>query len=488
MTHNINNVGWNFDNSYIHLPSNLMSKIKPVKVKLPKLEILNHQLAKELDLNFKDNTEQDLALIFSGNKLPIGSETIAQAYAGHQFGYFTNLGDGRAHLIGEHLNKKKQRFDIQFKGSGKTPYSRNGDGRAALGPMLREYLISEAMHSLNIPTTRSLAVVSTGENILRERYLKGAILTRTASSHIRVGTFQYLASLGNIEDLKKLFFYTIERHYSEIKKLKNPAVALLNLLMDRQIYLTINWMRVGFIHGVINTDNVTLSGETIDYGPCAFMDYYHPNTVFSSIDQNGRYSFMNQEIVCHWNISRFAETLIPFFAENEKESIGIGKEIIDQFPHKFKTNWIEMMKNKLGFIGDFNEDKIFIDKLLLWMEKNKADYTNTFLYLMNNKEILNEIYNNEEFTNLYYQWKERINKNPKDKDDYLSLMKKNNPRFIPRNYLVESALHDASENDDYNKFNKILDLIKNPYDNNINEFNTPSPISFNENYKTYCGT
>ena len=488
MTHNIDNIGWNFDNSYIHLPNNLMSKIKPIKVKLPKLEILNYNLAKELDLNFKNNTDQDLALIFSGNKLPIGSEAIAQAYAGHQFGYFTNLGDGRAHLIGEHLNKKKQRFDIQFKGSGKTPYSRNGDGRAALGPMLREYLISEAMNSLNIPTTRSLAVVSTGENILRERYLKGAILTRTASSHIRVGTFQYLASLGNIEDLKKLFFYTIERHYSEIKQLKNPAVALLNSLMDRQISLTINWMRVGFIHGVMNTDNVTLSGETIDYGPCAFMDYYHPNTVFSSIDQKGRYSFMNQEIVCHWNISRFAETLIPFFAENEKESIEIGREIIDQFPLKFKTHWIEMMKNKLGFIGDFNEDKIFIDKLLLWMEKNNADYTNTFLYLMNNKEISDEVYNNDEFINLYYQWKERINKNLKNKDDYLSLMQKNNPKVIPRNYLVESALHDASENDDYNKFNKILDLIKNPYDNNINEFNTPSPISFNKNYKTYCGT
>ena len=302
----------------------MLTKLAPTPVKTPELVALNHSLSKDLGLDFSNINDKNLASIFSGNLLPEGSDTIAQAYAGHQFGHFTLLGDGRAIVIGEHLSKNNKRFDIQFKGSGKTPYSRNGDGRAALGPMLREYIISEAMHALGIPTTRSLAVVKTGEKVIRETPLDGAILTRVAESHIRVGTFQYAVIAEDKKDLKILFDYTIDRHYPHIKDSKNPAVDLLKIVIEKQTKLVVDWMRVGFIHGVMNTDNMTISGETIDYGPCAFMNFYNPNTVFSSIDYQGRYSYGNQPTIMHWNISRFAETLIPFFDSDEKKSIKIG--------------------------------------------------------------------------------------------------------------------------------------------------------------------
>jgi len=483
------NIGWNFDNSYTSLPNDLMSKIEPEKVAEPKLAILNQELANELNLNFYDISKENLALIFSGNKLPTGSESIAQAYAGHQFGHFTILGDGRALLIGEHISKLKKRYDIQLKGSGKTPYSRNGDGRATLGSMLREYLMSESMNGLKIPTTRSLAVVTTGEKVIRENIFQGGILTRVASSHIRVGTFQYLATNGNIEALNKLLIYTINRHYPDIKDNENLAISLLEKFIDRQISLIINWLRVGFIHGVQNSDNVTLSGETIDYGPCSFMDYYNPKTVFSSIDHHGRYSFMNQELICHWNVSRFAETLIPFFSDNQKKSIEIGTNIINQFNKKFKTEWLKMMKNKLGFIGNFNEDEIFISKLLLWMENNKADYTNTFLYFLDKKENFNEIYNTIEFIDLFKEWENRISRNKKQNNEHIKIMKKNNPEFIPRNHLVEKALDEACELNDYTKFNQILKLTKNAYSKNENtEYKKPASIDFTKKYQTFCGT
>ena len=316
-----NNIGWRFDNTYSRLPNIMLTRINPVPVKLPNLVILNDQLSKELGLNFSNIENEHLATLFSGNFLPEGSETIAQAYAGHQFGYFTILGDGRAITIGEHLTQNKERFDIQFKGSGQTPYSRNADGRAALGPMLREYIISEAMHALNIPTTRSLAVVTTGENVIRETLLPGAILTRVASSHIRVGTFQYAAVQNNKILLKTLLDYSVQRHYPNLKGKSNLAIELLKAVMKKQIQLVTNWMRVGFIHGVMNTDNMTISGETIDYGPCAYMDNYDPETVFSSIDLQGRYAYFNQPGITKWNLLRFAETLIPLIDEKEEEAI-----------------------------------------------------------------------------------------------------------------------------------------------------------------------
>src|SRR5210317_665934 len=394
-------IGWHFDNTYSKLPKSFLENIKPVPVKDPKLIILNKNLANQLNLDFSKFSDTDLAKMFSGNNLPEGSETIAQAYAGHQFGHFTMLGDGRAVMLGEHLDKDNNRFDIQFKGSGRTSFSRSGDGRAVLGPMLREYIISEAIHALNIPTTRSLAVVSTGEKVVRENLLPGAILTRVASSHIRVGTFQYIAAKQNINDLHTLVDYTINRHYPEIQSSKNKALDLLSLVMEKQCQLVINWIRVGFIHGVMNTDNVTLSGETIDYGPCAFMDHYDPKTVFSSIDTFGRYSFSNQPPITKWNLARFAECLIPLIDKNEDTAIKIATEIIDNFQNIYEIKWLNMMRDKLGLFGEDKNDLELINNLLNWMKTNQADYTNTFCYLMNIGSIKNEKYKDKNFINWF---------------------------------------------------------------------------------------
>ena len=491
MESNLNKINWNFDNSYTDLPSILMESTFPTPVKNPNLEILNFDLANQLDLNLHNQDKKKLSLLFSGNILPSGSNCIAQAYAGHQFGNFTNLGDGRAILLGEHINKKNIRFDIQFKGSGKTPYSRNGDGRAGIGPMLREYVISEAMYGLNIPTTRSLAVVSTGEEIFREKIYKGAILTRVASSHLRVGTFQYLAMHNDINSLRKLVNYTLNRHYPKIDKKENQSLELLKSLMERQISLIVNWMRVGFIHGVMNTDNMSICGETIDYGPCAFMNHYDPSQVYSSIDQHGRYSFSNQKLICHWNLSRFAETLIPLLSDSKDKAIEIGTEIINTFDKRFKTEWLNMMKKKLGFIGFFQDDEKFINKLLSWMHKNNADYTNTFLFLMDNKNLSNEIHSNESFKQIHREWLERIKKNNCPKIIWGNIMKENNPIFIPRNHIVEEAIENASENNDFNKINELASLVKNPYisNNTINDnYIKPPSLNQSKNYQTYCGT
>ena len=481
-------IGWYFDNSYSKLSKNLIENIKPVPVKDPNLTILNEELAKELNLNFSKLSNDDLAKLFSGNSLPKGSETIAQAYAGHQFGNFTMLGDGRAVLLGEHLDTKNNRYDIQFKGSGRTSFSRSGDGRAVLGPMLREYIISEAMHALNIPTTRSLAVVSTGEEVIREKILPGAILTRVASSHIRVGTFQYVAATQNTEDLTNLFNYTIDRHYPEIKSSQNKALDLLNLLMQRQCELVINWMRVGFIHGVMNTDNMTISGETIDYGPCAFMDQYHPQTVFSSIDQHGRYSYNNQPRITKWNLARFAECIIPLIDKDEQQAIKMATETINNFEKIYETKWLNMMRDKLGLFGENKEDKDLVFELLTWMETNKADFTNTFCNLMNIQSIKDPIYQHEEYLNWINKWKKRLGKNNGDKNKYLELMRSVNPIYIPRNHKVEECLKDASENN-LDTLNKLLDVLKNPYhdQDNLNEYQRPMPET-NGKYQTFCGT
>ena len=319
-----NSVNWNFDNSYSKLPDTFKENINPFSVKNPELIVLNKNLATELNLNFSNIEKDELSSLFAGNNLPKGSHSIAQAYAGHQFGHFTMLGDGRATLIGEHVTNKNDRYDIQLKGSGKTSFSRTGDGRAVLGPMLREYIISEGMHNLNIPTTRGLAVVKTGEEVIRESPLPGAILTRVASSHIRVGTFQYVAARNKKGELEILLNYVVKRHYPELMNSKNKALDLLNVLIDKQIDLVVNWMRVGFIHGVMNTDNCLISGETIDYGPCAFMDSFDPATVFSSIDRNGRYSYSNQPYIAQWNLARLAESLIPLIHEEREEALPRG--------------------------------------------------------------------------------------------------------------------------------------------------------------------
>jgi uncharacterized protein YdiU (UPF0061 family) len=480
-------IGWHFDNTYSKLSKTFIEDIKPTPVHDPELVILNEQLAKELNLDFSKTKEKDLSLLFSGNSLPDGTNTIAQAYAGHQFGHFTMLGDGRAVLLGEHIANKNNRFDIQFKGSGRTSFSRGGDGRAALGPMLREYIISEAINTLNIPTTRSLAVVKTGEKVVRENLLEGAILTRVASSHLRVGTFQYIAARQNIEDLNTLVDYTIERHYPQIKSSKTKALDLLNLVMEKQCLLVVDWMRVGFIHGVMNTDNMTISGETIDYGPCAFMDQYHPKTVFSSIDKFGRYAYSNQPPITKWNLARFAECLIPLIDKNEEAAIKIATDVIDNFQNIYEKKWLNMMRDKLGLFGEDKNDRKLIDDLLNWMEKHKIDYTNTFCHLMEIK-IDDSTYKEEAFITWFEEWKKRSKLNNSSKEKQIELMKKNNPIVIPRNHKVEEALTEAN-NGSLEKMNKLNNVLKNPYFNqeDIAEYQVPAPTT-NENYQTFCGT
>ena len=479
-------IGWHFDNTYSKLSNTFKEDIKPTPVHDPELVILNKELAKDLNLDFSKIDNKDLAKLFSGNSLPENANPIAQAYAGHQFGHFTMLGDGRAVLLGEHLVGQKDRFDIQFKGSGRTSFSRGGDGRAVLGPMLREYIISEAINALKIPTTRSLAVVKTGEKIVRENLLPGAILTRVASSHIRVGTFQYIAAKQNIDDLNILVDYTINRHYPEIKFSKNKALDLLNLVMERQCQLVVDWMRVGFIHGVMNTDNTAISGETIDYGPCAFMDHYSPKVVFSSIDKLGRYSFANQAPIIKWNLSRFAECLIPLIDKDEDTAIKIATEIIDNFEKIYEIKWLNMMRDKLGLFGENTNDKELINNLLSWMENNKADYTNTFCYLMNIRINNSEIYNDKIFINWLDVWKKRSLMNNGSKEKQLDIMLNVNPSVIPRNHKVEEALTSAND-DDLKVMNKLLSVLDKPYGDqkDIEEYQSPSD---NKEYQTFCGT
>ena len=480
--------GWHFDNTYSKLPETFHSNTSPTRVKAPEIIILNGNLVEKLGLDFSKLSKEDLSKLFSGNLLPEGSRTIAQAYAGHQFGHFTMLGDGRAILMGEHISKNNERFDIQFKGSGKTPFSRNGDGRAALAPMLREYIISEAMHALKIPTTRSLAVVKTGEDVVRENILQGAILTRVANSHLRVGTFQYIAARQNEDELKTLVNYTIKRHYPNIKRSKNQAVDLLKVLMEKQIDLVINWMRVGFIHGVMNTDNMTISGETIDYGPCAFMDSYDPQTVFSSIDKLGRYAYFNQPSITKWNLARFAECLVPLINNDKNKAIDIATETINTFEMIYEKKWLNMMRDKLGLFGEDTKDQVLILDLLTWMHKNKADYTNTFCFLMNKMVQKIEIYKEENFLVWKKRWDKRILLNNGTPEKCFDLMKSVNPLVIPRNHKVEEALLDANNND-LTLFNKLVKVLENPYQNqkDISDYQLPTPLS-DQKYQTFCGT
>ena len=481
-----NNINWNFDNTYSRLPDPFREKINPVKVKNPELVMLNKSLAEDLNLDFSGLDQAKLSALFSGNELPNNSRSIAQAYAGHQFGHFTMLGDGRAVLIGEHISKSNHRYDIQFKGSGKTAFSRNGDGRAALGPMLREYIISESMHFLNIPTTRSLAVAKTGEKVIRETQLEGAILTRVASSHIRVGTFQYIAARNKKGELETLFEYVIKRHYPEVERSKKQALDLLNVVLDKQIELVVNWMRVGFIHGVMNTDNMSIAGETIDYGPCAFMDIYDPKTVFSSIDKLGRYAYCNQPIITKWNLSRFAECLIPLINGDQDKAIKLATEVIDTFEKKYEEKWLGMMRSKIGLTDEDEKDKFLILDLLTWMHQNKVDYTNTFCHLMNFQTQNDIVYENNEFSDWKKRWQERLSQNSSS-EKYINLMRSVNPIVIPRNHIVEDALKKANQGN-FEPINNFLKILSSPYTDqkHISEYQMPSQSD--ENYQTFCGT
>ena len=480
-------IGWCFDNTYYRLSDIFKEDIKPIPVKKPELVLLNKTLAENLNLNFSNLDNQELSELFSGNSLPKGSNSIAQAYAGHQFGHFTMLGDGRAVLIGEHLSKDNKRYDIQFKGSGKTAFSRNGDGRAALGPMLREYIISEAMNGLGIPTTRSLAVVKTGEDVIRETSLPGAILTRIASSHIRVGTFQYIAARQKKDEIEVLLNYVIDRHYPDIKNSKNKATELLSIVLEKQINLVVNWMRVGFIHGVMNTDNMSISGETIDYGPCAFMDTYDPKTVFSSIDQMGRYAYFNQPVITKWNLSRFAECLIPLIDKNQEKAIELATEIINSFEKKYEEKWLNMMRDKLGLFGMDEKDKFLILDLLTWMHQKKIDYTNIFCHLMNENIKEDKDYEDEDFKKWKKRWNDRLKTNNNTPEKSLKLMRSANPIVIPRNHKVEEAL-EAAEKNNFKPITQLVEILKDPYSQQKNIINYQIPSNSEKKYQTFCGT
>jgi len=476
--------GWNLQSSYTQISDKLFSELKPDAVTNPSTVIVNNELAEKLGLNLKGISEEDLSNLFSGNSLPHGSKPFAQAYAGHQFGQFTILGDGRAHIVGEQVTPEGEIFDIQYKGSGRTPYSRGGDGKAALGPMLREYLISEAMHHLGIPTTRSLAVVETGERVYREVPLKGSILTRVASSHIRIGTFQFLAAHKDYEGMQALLDFSIKRHFHNLKFSKNVTVEFIQAVMQKQIKLIVDWMRVGFIHGVMNTDNSTISGETIDYGPCAFMDSYDAKTVFSSIDTQGRYSFANQPSIIHWNLVRLAESLLPLIDKNEKKSIEIAQNTLNKFSALFKNEWLQMMRKKIGIDDRSEEDEELISNLVNWMQNKSPDFTNTFCNLMNYNHANDEVFGDNDFATWKKNWQERVNNK-----EYLKTMANTNPVLIPRNYLVEEALNEAETKGNLNEFNDLNKAISLPYQIekvNIKYLTTPSKT--NIPYKTFCGT
>ncbi|MDV7341518.1 YdiU family protein [Terasakiella sp. A23] len=483
------NIGFNFDNSYQTLPKTLYSRTKPEEATAPYLIVLNEALAEELGLSISRTPKEVLEGLFSGNITPEGTQVISQSYAGHQFGGFTNLGDGRAHLLGEHVTPAGKRVDIQFKGSGRTPYSRSGDGKAALGPMLREYIISEALHALNILTTRSLAVTTTGDPVIRNEMLPGAVLTRVATSHIRVGTFQYLQALKDEQSARALADYVITRHYPHLSESQDKYLKLLEEVMDRQIKLITNWMRVGFIHGVMNTDNMLICGDTIDYGPCAFMDHYSADKVFSSIDRYGRYAFSNQSKMAHWNLTRFAETLLPLFHEDEDKAIEKAEKLLMSFGDKFDATWLKMMTGKLG-LGDVQEDdKALVNGLLDWMEDTSVDYTNTFTDLTEATVSNDPIYQSDRFSSWYQVYSTRKEQDSLSDKAARELMKQSNPVYIPRNHKVEEALYSAERNGDLSLLHALLDVIKQPYHLRDGLADYQQPPTEDEAIKhTFCGT
>ncbi|MFC5468052.1 YdiU family protein [Cohnella suwonensis] len=493
--HDRSAAGWRFDNSYARLPEVFYTKQAPAPVSSPRLVVLNEPLAISLGLNAETLRSEEGVETFAGNRIPEGADPLAQAYAGHQFGHFNRLGDGRALLLGEQLTPSDERFDIHLKGSGATPYSRRGDGRAALGPMLREYIISEAMYGLGIPTTRSLAVAETGEPIYRETELPGAILTRVAASHIRVGTFQYAAQWGTNDELKALADYTLQRHYPEAladaeTSGDNRYLVLLREIIARQASLIAKWQLVGFIHGVMNTDNMALSGETIDYGPCAFMNAYDPATVFSSIDSNGRYAYGNQPNIGAWNLARFAEALLPLLHEDEAKAIERAQEELATFAALFNRHWLVGMRAKLGLLGEEPEDASLIENLLGLMKQYQADYANTFLALTYDTAVEQEavLFGTPEFVRWQQSWQERLSRQPQSKAESVQVMRASNPAVIPRNHQVEAAL-EAAAGGDLGVMERLLGVLAHPYEHTTEQAEYAAPPGQSSRpYRTFCGT
>ena len=484
----IKDIGFNLDNSYLKLPNMFYSKAEISPSINPEYVLFNTELAKNLGFDPSKLAHREGLEILSGNTILKDGVYIAEAYAGHQFGYFTMLGDGRATLIGEQITPLGERYDIQLKGSGITPYSRRGDGKASLGPMLREYIISEAMYGLGIPTTRSLAVIKTGETVYRTKPEEGALLCRIASSHIRFGTFQYAFNLGSKKDTKALVDYCIERHFPDIKDEGDKYLIFLRKVIKSYGRLIAKWQSIGFIHGVMNTDNMSICAETIDYGPCAFMDTYNPNTVFSSIDTKGRYSFKNQPIMAEWNLCRLAESILFLLKEDSKAAVNKAQEEISSFKKIYELNWISLMRSKLGIFNEEKEDESLVKDLLNLMDNYKEDYTNTFLALTFNNFNEKPMFKSKEFKKWQEAWHQRLKRQMEYPDLIEELMKNSNPAVIPRNHRVEEALS-AAEDGDYSKVQSLLAALSKPYthENPDNEF-LKEPNLSNCEYKTYCGT
>jgi uncharacterized protein YdiU (UPF0061 family) len=485
-----------FDNTYARELGGFFVPWKAVQVAQPRLVRFNHELAKELGLDVGALDSEEGARIFAGNETPEGAVPLAQAYAGHQFGGFVpQLGDGRALLLGEVIDRSGRRRDIQLKGSGRTPFSRSGDGRAALGPVLREYLIGEAMHALGIPTTRALAAVVTGEPVFREEgALPGAVLTRVAASHIRVGTFQFFAARGEQAKVRRLADYAIDRHYPELESHANLYLGLLERMCDRQAALIASWMHVGFIHGVMNTDNMAISGETIDYGPCAFMDHYDPATVFSSIDTRGRYAYANQPRIAQWNLARFAETLLSLIDDDENRAIARATEMVNAFQGHYERHWLKGMRAKLGLFSEDEADLNLATGFLTAMERKKVDYTLAFRYLadaaLGQEEPIRALFPDPSAYDLWSgQWRERLSRESVAPLVRAQAMRRANPAFIPRNHRVEEALSAAVESGDYAPFETLLNILSRPFDDQpeFAAFAQPAPEG-RGCYQTFCGT
>lgn len=488
----------NFTHSYSQLPNRFYQNVMPTPSSNPSLILKNDELLHELQVDLSELSEKEIAQIFSGNKLAETCVPIALAYAGHQFGHFTpKLGDGRAILLGEVIDTKGRTRDIQLKGAGRTEFSRQGDGRAALGPVIREYIVSEAMNALGIPTTRSLAMVLTGDRVYRERDMPGAILTRVAASHIRTGTFEYFTFRKDWEAVKILANYVIDRHYPSARNASNPYLGLLDAAVKAHAHLVAQWMLVGFIHGVMNTDNMAISGETIDYGPCAFMDFYDPNMVFSSIDHQGRYSFSNQPAIAQWNLGMLATCLLPFVDANEMKAKDLAKEVIHSFGEIFRSHWLAGMRKKIGLDNSLDNDVSLIQALLNLMHKDRADYTLTFRSLANCHD------DNSDLTDLYHLfpsrseveiwvklWRSRLRQNENPHTDVKLSIQRANPSVIPRNHQIERLINAAIEAGDFNPMNQLIDALSTPYENpsKTTQAYILPPGPDEQVVETFCGT
>jgi serine/tyrosine/threonine adenylyltransferase len=486
-----------FENTYAALPANFFARVAPTPVTSPRLIKLNWPLAVHLGLDPDRLASPEGTEILAGKRLPDGADPIAMAYAGHQFGHFVpQLGDGRAILLGEVIDADGIRRDIQLKGSGPTPFSRRGDGRAALGPVLREYVISEAMAALGIPTTRSLAAVMTGESVLRETALPGAILTRVASSHIRVGTFQYFAARGDTEGVRQLADHVIARHYPEVATTERPYHALLQDVIARQAELLARWLLIGFIHGVMNTDNTSISGETIDYGPCAFMDHYDPATVFSSIDELGRYAYANQPRIALWNLTRLAECLLPLFSEDQEKAISEAQSALAEFAEVFNAAYQAGLRRTLGLFTARESDQALAQDLLDAMAKNQADFTLTFRKLSDaalgpdhDSEVRQLFADPSAYDGWAARWRQRTAEEPQDGATRRIAMRAVNPAFIPRNHRVEAVIEAAVNRDDFAPFEELLSVLSKPYEDQpaLSAYAEP-PQPHQRVLQTFCGT